>query len=112
MPRKSNASQLFAFLSFVTVLFVHEQQKVLAQTSAPTSSTINSIIEDYNPADWYKRYPVYPPYCSIPSEMAKRQIPPLSDDARPGLTRLMHTSVMIRHGARTPADSNMQCWEG
>ena len=110
--RKANASQMIAILTFLMAVLVHKQQKVLAQTYAPTSNTVNNIIEDYNPTDWYKRYPAYPPYCSIPSEMAKRQIPPLSDDARPGLTRLVHTSVIIRHGARTPADSNMVCWEG
>ena len=99
--------KMIALLSVLMVLVAHEQQQVLAQTSGSTIT-----IEDYNPEDWYKRYPVYPPYCSIPSDLAKRQIPSLSDDIRPGSTRLLHTSVIIRHGARTPSDANMGCWEG
>eukprot|EP00566_Odontella_aurita_P007066 CAMPEP_0113539014 /NCGR_PEP_ID=MMETSP0015_2-20120614/7689_1 /TAXON_ID=2838 /ORGANISM="Odontella" /LENGTH=746 /DNA_ID=CAMNT_0000438659 /DNA_START=127 /DNA_END=2367 /DNA_ORIENTATION=+ /assembly_acc=CAM_ASM_000160 len=65
----------------------------------------------------YSRYPSYPPYCSTPSAMATRSIPPLrpsSDHASYGLqsTKLRHASAVIRHGARTPWSPSIMCWDG
>ena len=64
-----------------------------------------------NPSSWYKRYSVYPPYCSTPDEMAKRSVPPLQEDSRLGASRLVHVTAIMRHGARTPYKS-MPCWKG
>jgi len=61
-------------------------------------------------ANWYQRYPSYPAYCSIPSEMDTRSIPPLSPNIHVGDTRLAHVTAVIRHGARTPWEK-MQCWD-
>jgi Histidine phosphatase superfamily (branch 2) len=44
--------------------------------------------------------------------MATRAIPLLKDDARVGESRLLHATVVIRHGARTPWSNNLQCWGG
>lgn len=60
---------------------------------------------------WYKRYPQYPPYCSTPEEMETRRIPPLQIDKRLGETRLRHVTAILRHGARTPYMSGLNCWE-
>jgi hypothetical protein len=64
-----------------------------------------------NPDDWYTRYPSYPPYCATPEDMQARLIPEIANDSRLGESRLLHTSVIIRHGARTPWKS-FDCWEG
>ena len=59
---------------------------------------------------WYTRYPEYPDYCSSPSQMDERSIPPLDKPA--GLqTSLLHVTAIIRHGARTPWN-NHTCWTG
>src|SRR5687768_7877792 len=66
-----------------------------------------------DPTSWYTRYPAYPPYCSTPTEMATRTIPPLPvDDVRQGETRIVHVTAVIRHGARTPYSPNLNCWNG
>ena len=39
---------------------------------------------------------------STPEEMQKRRIPPLQDNPYLGETRLVHATVVVRHGARTP----------
>jgi ubiquitin-like domain-containing CTD phosphatase 1 len=45
--------------------------------------------------------------------MALRTIPPLANaDQSFGESRLEHASVIIRHGARTPWTSGLNCWEG
>ena len=57
----------------------------------------------------------YPEYCSIPSDMARRSIPPLNATYAPtGITletQLLQATVLIRHGARTPCAA-LKCWEG
>eukprot|EP00548_Thalassiothrix_antarctica_P000756 CAMPEP_0194144382 /NCGR_PEP_ID=MMETSP0152-20130528/13449_1 /TAXON_ID=1049557 /ORGANISM="Thalassiothrix antarctica, Strain L6-D1" /LENGTH=629 /DNA_ID=CAMNT_0038844219 /DNA_START=146 /DNA_END=2035 /DNA_ORIENTATION=+ len=60
---------------------------------------------------WYERYPDYPSYCSIPLEMSKRKIPPLSKSIHVGETRLKHVTAIIRHGARTPWSGDVNCWK-
>jgi hypothetical protein len=65
-----------------------------------------------DPLSWYKRYNVYHPYCSTPEEMDKRAIPPLTQDHRVGESRLVHATVIFRHGARTPYKGGMECWSG
>lgn len=67
------------------------------------------IATNGSPNDWYTKYPAYPPYCSTPTEMKKRVIPPLAEDAKLGATRLVHVTSVIRHGARTPLST---CWIG
>jgi hypothetical protein len=64
-----------------------------------------------NADSWYTRYPAYPSYCSTPEEMKSRKVPLLQIDKRMGETRLRHATVVARHGARAPANSNMNCWE-
>ena len=69
--------------------------------------------EELNPNTWYYRYPAYPPYCSTPSEMSNRIIPMVRDrDPLIGETRIVHATAVIRHGARTPWSSHIQCWDG
>jgi hypothetical protein len=61
---------------------------------------------------FYQRYDHYPPYCSIPQEVEKRRIPPLS--TMPSSTNtytLRHVTAVFRHGARTPWSGNLNCWE-
>lgn len=45
-------------------------------------------------------------YCSEPSAMQSRGIPPISDDSQ-----LIQAIVVIRHGARTPY-TPLKCWNG
>lgn len=73
---------------------------------------LNAWASSSSVEDWYTRYPVYPPYCSTPAEMDTRVIPQVQNDRRLGSnSRLIHTSVIIRHGARTPWTA-LDCWEG
>jgi hypothetical protein len=85
---------------------------ILAFTSSSSSASAA-----WSPSDpfqiAYTRYPAYPPYCSIPAEMAKRDIPPVADDDRLGESRLVHVTAVFRHGARTPyRGGNQHCWKG
>ena len=64
-----------------------------------------------SPAEWYTRYPAYHPYCSTREDMKTRGIPEVADDPRLGESRLLHASVIVRHGARTPWTA-LDCWEG
>jgi hypothetical protein len=73
-----------------------------------------------SPSEWYTRYEHYPDYCSLPSQMEKRRIPPLRDgkaDGDQGMpqigeTRLLHVTAVIRHGSRTPWSADVRCWDG
>ena len=56
----------------------------------------------------YSKYQHYPKYCSKPSEMHKRSIPPLETSYLN--TQLLQVNTIIRHGARTPW-SNSRCWD-
>jgi len=67
---------------------------------------------DLHDDTWYKSYPAYPEYCSIPQVMDRRKIPPLETDYRVGDSRLVHVTSVIRHGARTPYAANLDCWNG
>jgi ubiquitin-like domain-containing CTD phosphatase 1 len=78
-------------------------------TAAMLLASVGSAFDD---SSWYKRYPAYPEYCSTLEEMQRRAIPPLQDDDKLGETRLVHVTSVIRHGARTPWGSNLDCWEG
>lgn len=86
-----------------------------ASLIASTSSTENAGQESFNPDDWYQRYPVYPPYCSTPAEMARRAIPPLRTDnsgiGNPDSLQLVQVTAVLRHGARTPYSGQISCWE-
>jgi hypothetical protein len=45
--------------------------------------------------------------------MENRKIPMLQEhDPLVGETRILHVTAVIRHGARTPTGSDMQCWDG
>jgi ubiquitin-like domain-containing CTD phosphatase 1 len=61
---------------------------------------------------WYKRYPVYPEYCSTPEQMQRRAIPLLRKSPLVGETRLVHVTSVIRHGARVVDDPGLDCWKG
>jgi hypothetical protein len=76
-------------------------------TKSPTAAPL-----DLHENSWYKRYPKYPPYCSTPEMMNERGIPPLKTNDRVGDSRLLHVTSVIRHGARTPYSSNLDCWDG
>ncbi|KAL7504009.1 hypothetical protein ACHAXN_001730 [Cyclotella atomus] len=66
----------------------------------------------------YTRYASYHPYCSTPSQMKQRAIPPLSSQTLTNISRtalqLIHVTALIRHGARTPNASPHKyiCWDG
>eukprot|EP00591_Stephanopyxis_turris_P006030 CAMPEP_0195520266 /NCGR_PEP_ID=MMETSP0794_2-20130614/16500_1 /TAXON_ID=515487 /ORGANISM="Stephanopyxis turris, Strain CCMP 815" /LENGTH=578 /DNA_ID=CAMNT_0040649589 /DNA_START=73 /DNA_END=1809 /DNA_ORIENTATION=- len=58
----------------------------------------------------------YPKYCSVPSEMNSRSIPPVGfqKPTTSGIiveTQILQASVIIRHGARTPY-KRLNCWDG
>ena len=38
-------------------------------------------LEGTGKENWYGRYPVYPEYCSTPSQMGRRTIPPLKSSS-------------------------------
>jgi hypothetical protein len=80
--------------------------------TAAMSMLLASVGSAFDDSTWYKRYPAYPEYCSTPEEMQRRGIPPLRDDDGLGETRLVHVTSVIRHGARTPWASDIDCWEG
>lgn len=81
--------------------------------SPPTQeeAEVEAEEESYDPDDWYRRYAAYPPYCSTPAEMKTRAIPPLSSSTSPSELSLVHVTVAVRHGARTPYAANLNCWE-
>ena len=79
---------------------------------ATAAALLASVRSAFDNSTWYKRYPAYPEYCSIPDEMQRRAIPSLQEDSRLGETRLMHVTSVIRHGARTPYASGLDCWDG
>lgn len=60
----------------------------------------NDAATEASPSDWYTRYPAYHPYCSTRDDMKQRGIPEVKDDPRLGESRLLHASIIIRHGAR------------
>lgn len=64
-----------------------------------------------SPDNWYTKYPAYHPYCSTREQIKTRDIPQVADDARLGQSRLLHATVIVRHGARTPWTA-LDCWEG
>ena len=69
------------------------------------------VVLAMSPDDWYKRYPAYHPYCSTRQDMATRSIPEVANDPRLGESRLIHATVIVRHGARTPWTA-LDCWDG
>ncbi|GAX14564.1 lysosomal acid phosphatase [Fistulifera solaris] len=60
----------------------------------------------------YTAYPIYPPYCSTPTQMQQRRIPPLLlvKEGSYGASQIKHVTAIIRHGARTPWAGNLPCW--
>mmetsp|Transcript_6453 Transcript_6453/g.13323 ORF Transcript_6453/g.13323 Transcript_6453/m.13323 type:complete len:594 (+) Transcript_6453:145-1926(+) len=62
---------------------------------------------------YYQRYKSYPHYCSDPSEMNTRAIPPLPNDQNTTSykSKLQRVTAVIRHGARTPIHTK-NCWSG
>jgi len=90
----------------------------LTVTTTPVFGATDKNVDGAIPPEattggFYQAYSHYPDYCSTPSMMESRQIPPLVEhDSRIGETRLVHVTTLIRHGARTPADTPHYCWEG
>ena len=70
---------------------------------------VDSLIHE----TWYTKYPSYPPYCSTPTAMKQRSVPPLQSmiPGTLGETRILHVTAILRHGARTPYKANLNCWE-
>ena len=66
-----------------------------------------------NESPYYQRYKAYPDYCSDPSVMETRSLPPLPDDQNTTTykSRLQRVTAIIRHGARTPIHYK-PCWKG
>ena len=60
---------------------------------------------------YYQRYQAYPEYCSDPSVMETRSIPPLPDTDTSYKSKIESVKVVIRHGARTPIHYK-PCWKG
>ena len=80
---------------------------VSASTSDRSSNSVHLDRSLY-----YQRYGYYPSYCSDPTEMATREIPPLPKGGNSNNgTRLVHVTAIIRHGARTPVHKK-NCWQG
>jgi len=76
--------------------------------SADTSGSGNIPNDD----QLYERYTHYPEYCSIPTAMEQRAIPPLPPlPSKELTTRLEKVTAIIRHGARTPVHTK-HCWSG
>jgi hypothetical protein len=113
-PSRWNRMSLMA--TIITFMFASKATVVSLHTTTTTTTTTTHErtlpADDFNRDDWYKRYPVYPPYCSIPAEMEKRDIPPVADDVRLGESRLVHVTAVFRHGARAPVKGNLNCWDG
>lgn len=63
-------------------------------------------------SSWYTRYRNYPPYCSTPNAVLRREIPLLQKTNATGDTSLLHVSAIMRHGARTPWGNDLNCWSG
>ncbi len=62
--------------------------------------------------EWYTKYDTYPEYCSTPQQMEQRSIPPLAISSDLDLSlKILHATVIIRHGTRTPSKVH-QCWDG
>lgn len=89
-------------IPLLQVLIVHFT--IILVSLLPCTTSITSANNH-----WYTKYPAYPPYCSTPTEMKTRSIPPLAEDPKLGATRLVHVTSIIRHGARTPLST---CWVG
>ena len=67
-----------------------------------------------NGNQYYQQYKSYPVYCSDPSEMETRAIPPLPIEDLNTTTyksRINRVTAIIRHGARTPIHTK-NCWKG
>ena len=74
-------------------------------------TSVHAQVFSANADSWYQRYSVYPPQCSTTGQMQNRTIPPLAGAGAYGESRLQHVTVIMRHGARTPA-SRSACWNG
>ena len=76
-------------------------------------SKANNEQEDLLPRnEWYKKYSTYSTLCSTPDQLETRQIPPLLPPMNQAYTsQLIHVSLVIRHGARTPTSIH-PCWKG
>jgi hypothetical protein len=111
--RISRWNRMSLMATIITFMFASKATVVSLHTTTTTTTHERTLpADDFNRDDWYKRYPVYPPYCSIPAEMEKRDIPPVADDVRLGESRLVHVTAVFRHGARTPFKGNLNCWDG
>jgi hypothetical protein len=110
--RPSHWNRMSALATIMAFMLALSSNVVVSQeeTSASYASSTWSPKDAFNIA--YTRYPAYPPYCSIPEEMAKRDIPPVGDDVRLGESRLVHVTAVFRHGARTPYKGDLNCWDG
>jgi hypothetical protein len=106
-------SLLATMMTFMLALSSNVVLVSAAQEAEDTSTFASST---WSPSDAfniaYTRYPAYPPYCSIPADMAKRDIPPVGNDVRLGESRLVHVTAVFRHGARTPYKADLNCWDG
>lgn len=86
-------------------------------TGLVTASLDKRQIIEANPqSQWYTKYATYHEYCSTPTQMQERGIPPLtipSDDPKYAdlATSIVQVTALIRHGSRTPTKAHT-CWDG
>ena len=94
----------------------------LLASSTTTKSTIRE--EELPSEQWYTKYKSYPDYCSTPTQLQQRSIPPLQyqhkQHAQEGQdyqtpnkihSKILHVTAVIRHGARTISKPH-KCWDG
>lgn len=90
----------------LTLFFICCRPKSSCISASTTTATASTMLDQ-----WYQKYPLYPEYCSTPSQLKQRAIPPLTKQDPTLSTSLLHVTAIIRHGARTPYD-NHSCWKG
>ena len=117
----SSTRQKFVIFSLLTIAIVwilfydasyssvndHTKQ---IEFNKPTGIKMVPNADVGNDQSGYKRYSAYHPYCSDPNEMKTRSIPSLSKNST--TSQILHATVVIRHGARTPSHGDHFCWDG
>jgi Histidine phosphatase superfamily (branch 2) len=97
------------WILFAFVMLLSFAPPPLAASPSNSAQNPGRILTE---SQWYTRYPMYPPYCATPQEMATRKVPPLAQDKRFGETRLKYVTAILRHGSRTPYKAGLNCWDG
>lgn len=117
--------QVLSFFFIIFTIIIPKCNQSHASPS-PTESDA-SVREDLPSNQWYTKYESYPEYCSTPSQLQQRTIPPLqhtqkqddndNDDGTDDndntqlkiQSKILHVTAIIRHGTRTPSKPH-PCW--